>query len=345
MIDRLRNRPGVTVSELALSLDRSERTIYRWLSELSGEIGAPVYFKDGGYYLSDHDESDDLHLTPEELVALRIGLRSPLFNEGSPLRRQAESAWSKIRDASSYDELQAATQLSGNYSAHPTALKTHARADIPQTVEKAIASHHRLRIVYRSQKSNRVKAYSIEPYAMVFRKHSWYLLANSAEHGKVVQFKLVRLREVVDTGEEFEPPTDFSVEDYFGLSWEAWAGGEPTIVRVRFSPKVAAMVAEAKRHPTQRIHAQPDGGIIFEATVAGIEEIAIWIMGFGKEAEALEPVELRELVRDHALGMVEIYRPRPVALPCRETEGDESGSTLLSQVERQAASTAHGSGE
>lgn len=307
MIDLLRKRPGVSVPELAKSLDRSERTIYRWLSELSGEIGAPVYFKDGGYHLSDRCETERLRCTPEELVALRTALQSPIFGEGSPLRRQAESAWRKIRDATTFEELGASRAISEAYSVHPTVPHGHLVPGISRTIEEAITQHHRLRIVYRSQKSNRVKNYIIAPYALVFRRHSWYLLAHSEEHGEVAQFKLVRLREAVDTGEEFEPPTDFSAEEHFRLSWEAWAGGEPTPVRVRFSPKVAVMVAEAMRHPTQRIHPQIDGGIIFEATVAGIEEIAIWVMGFGKEAEALEPVELRELVRNHALGMVEMY--------------------------------------
>ncbi len=307
MITLLRNRPGVTVPELASSLDRSERTIYRWLSELSSEIGAPVYFKGGGYYLSDYEESDELRLSPEELVALRIGMRSPMFSEGSPLCRQAESAWLKIRNASAYDELQAAQESSECYSAHPTALKAFTKTDIVDSVENALANHHRVQILYRSQKSNRIKNYVVEPYALVFRKHSWYLLANSVEHGKVVQFKLVRLRECIDTGESFVPPDDFSIEEYFGLSWEAWGDGEPTLVRVRFSPRVAVMVGEVKRHPTQRIHPQADGGIVFEATVAGIDEIAIWIMGYGKDAEVLDPPELRAMVRHHAIGMAAIY--------------------------------------
>lgn len=307
MIDFLRTRPGMNIFELASNLGRSERTIYRWLSELSGDIGAPVLCIDGGYYLDEENRSNALCLTPEELLAIRSGLRSPIFGEGSPLKAQAESAWCKIRDASSAKNLQGAYDLSENYSVHLTVPKSLSQSDITQAIENAISRHHQLIINYRSQKSNQVKSYIIEPYAMVFRRHSWYLLAKSIEHSKVVQFKLLRLREATDTGVEFELPKDFSVDDYFHLSWEAWAGGKPVNVRVRFSPKVAAMVAEAKRHPTQQIHPQIDGGIIFEATVAGIEEIAIWVMGYGKDAEVLEPAEMRAYVREHVMGMAQIY--------------------------------------
>lgn len=307
MIDLLRSRPGIAMDELASSLGRSERTIYRWLSELSGDIGAPVYFSDGGYYLADERASGALQLTCEELLALRTALKSPAFAAGSPLRGSAESAWLKIRDVSPDQDLRLAQNLSGSYDVSVTVPKGFIKPHIPGIIESAIIHRHRLRIVYRSQKSNRVKEYTVDPYALVFRRHSWYLLAHCQEHNRVVQFKLARFRDAANTGVEFELPAGFSVEDYFKFSWEAWAGGEPTDVCVRFSPNVAVMVAETRRHPTQRVHPQIDGGIIFEATVAGIEEIAIWIMGFGKDAEVLAPQQLRDLVRNHALGMAATY--------------------------------------
>ncbi len=318
MIDLLRGRPGIGVSELASHLDRSQRTIYRWLSELTDDIGVPVHFNDGGYYLADGPDCP-APFTPEELLALRTALKSQVFADGSPLRSSAESAWLKIRDASPFERMRLARELSEGYSIHVTVPNGFVEPGLPRAIEAAVADHHRLRIVYRSQKSNRVKNYTIDPYALVFRRHSWYLLANSAEHGKVVQFKLLRIREVTDTGAEFEPPADFSAEDYFRDSWEAWAGGDPVEVRVKFSPKVSVMVAETRRHPSQRIHPQIDGGIIFEATVSGIEEIAIWILGFGKDAEVLEPAELRALIADHAECMAANYAaPRADAMTTRD---------------------------
>lgn len=323
MIDLLRGRPGITVDELASSLGRSERTIYRWLSELSGDIGAPVHCREGGYYLSEQRSLGTLQLTAEELLALRTALKSLPQGDGSSLRGRAESAWLKIRDASPGRDVDMAWELSNGYDVSVTAPQSFVKPHIPQIIESAITHHQRLNIVYRSQNSNRVKQYTVDPYALVFRRHSWYLLAHSQEHGRVVQFKLARFRDAASAGVEFRPPVGFSVDEYFKLSWEAWAGGDPTDVRIRFSPKVAVMVAETRRHSTQRVHPQIDGGIIFEATVAGIEEIAIWIMGFGKDAEVLAPADLRDLVRDHALGMAGIYSEA-------EERGEESCDTPVS---------------
>jgi proteasome accessory factor B len=68
------------------------------------------------------------------------------------------------------------------------------------------------------------------------------------------------------------------------------------------------MIMESKRHPTQVVHIQPDKSVIFEAEVAGIEEIAIWILGYGKEAEALEPESLRDYIIEEVTGAAANYQ-------------------------------------
>jgi len=311
MIALLREQPGLTVPELSKAMRRSERTIYRWLSEVTSALRMRVYCKDGGYYLTEQDLVRRVELTPQELLALCISLRSSPFADNPTVSKAAASAWVKIRDAVPWRDLQMAEGLTDSRSIKVTAPTGDIRPGVVELIEHSIDAHRRLHMVYRSQRSDRVKEYVVDPYAIAFRRHAWYLVGLSREHGKPVQFKLVRVLSARETGESFIPPTDFSVDEFFGLSWEGWAGGEPVRVKVRFSPRVARMVSEVRRHPTQIVHPQEDGGIVFEATVAGVEEIAIWIMGYGKEAEVLEPQTLRDLVLDHARGVAELYSQSP----------------------------------
>lgn len=315
MIDLIRNKPGITISELANSTGRSERTVYRWLSELTVDIQTPAQFKDGGYYIADSPDPIAVDLTPEELLALKISLKSSPFGDGSPIKTNADSAWKKIRDAAPWERLSAARDLAANHSVGVTVTGADANPDIIEAIEDALNTHNRLRVLYRSQKSNEIKEYLVDPYAVVFRRHSWYLLAFSQEHSKVIQMKLARFKGVSKTNTSFQVPEDFSVEEHFRFSWEAWSGGEPTRVRVRFSPRVAKMISETKRHPTQIIHQEPSGSVVFEADVAGIEEIAIWIMGYGKHAEALEPQSLRDYIVEHILGSAENYSVKNICSP------------------------------
>ncbi|MDP8905551.1 MAG: WYL domain-containing protein, partial [Chloroflexota bacterium] len=50
--------------------------------------------------------------------------------------------------------------------------------------------------------------------------------------------------------------------------------------------------AETRWHPSQELEEQADGSLIWRGRVAGLREIRIWILGWGAEAEVLEPPEL-----------------------------------------------------
>lgn len=315
LIELLRARPGVTIDTLASNLGRSPRTVYRWLGELHSEIGISVNCNCGGYYLVEEPSSSSHNLTAEELVAVHAAMCSLTGGGQTPLRSQMESAWLKIKECASGRALEFSRELAGGYDIRFTVTQGSIPAHIPCAIENAISQRKQLHIVYRSQKSNKVKEYTIDPYVLVFRRHSWYMVAYSHEHNKIVMFKLLRFRDACITDVKFEMPRDFSVQDYFKYSWEAWGGGEPTLVRVKFSPEVAEMVAEARRHHTQQVQWQPDGGIIFEATVGGIHEIAIWLLGFGKEAEVIEPQRLRNFICEQAQGMAITYETSDLLMP------------------------------
>jgi proteasome accessory factor B len=296
MIDILRNRPGISISELAMHFGKSERSIYRWLREISTELRLPVRFEDGGYYLASEASDRAVSLTPEELLVLKLSLNSRLFGPGSPLRAHAVAAWAKIRDAAPGLNLDSMSELTSTHSIAVNAPPFEVEPEVAQLIREAIADHRRLRVVYRSQKSDRTKNYVIDPYAMVFRRHSWYVLALCRAREKVVQFRLGRFQSAKATGETFQPPLDFSADAYFRWSWEAWGGGEPTRVMVRFHPRVARMIEETQRHPSQIVRDEPDGSVIFEATVSSIEEFGSWVLGYGGFATVIEPKALRDYV-------------------------------------------------
>lgn len=307
MIDLLRLRPGITIDELAKALNRSERTVYRWLNEISNDLHMPLRFEDGGYHLLNKSVNGHIDLTTHELLALHISLKSSPFIKDSPIKQHAESAWEKIRSAVCSGNVDVLSDLLPRHSITVTDITSEIDPGVIEVLENAVNRRHRVKAVYRSQKSNAVKEYILDPYALVFRRHSWYLLAHSHEHGKVVQFKLLRFRQAQDTGVAFNVPQDFSAEEFFFLSWEAWTGEDSVLVRVHFAPEVAEMIAESRRHPTQCVTMQPDGSIIYEVTVSAVEEIAHWVMGYGKHARVLEPEALREYITDHITAMAGLY--------------------------------------
>ena len=77
---------------------------------------------------------------------------------------------------------------------------------------------------------------------------------------------------------------------------------------VHFAADVAGYIREKTWHQSQTIDAQEDGSIIFKATVAGINEIKHWIMGWGAAAKVLAPESLKKEIAAEADGMLRNYR-------------------------------------
>jgi predicted DNA-binding transcriptional regulator YafY len=64
-------------------------------------------------------------------------------------------------------------------------------------------------------------------------------------------------------------------------------------VVVRFSPAIARYMRVSRWHSSQKKTPKPNGGLLAEFDLAGMEEIMRWILGFGQYAVALEPKNLR----------------------------------------------------
>ena len=110
------------------------------------------------------------------------------------------------------------------------------------------------------------------------------------------------------TNRRFEIPEDFDFEAFtrtaFNMIW-----GETQEVKIRFSASQAPYIRERTWHPSQKIETEPDGSIILTLKVADLGEVKFWLIGFGAEAEVLEPAELRDDVKAECLGVVQRVNP------------------------------------
>jgi predicted DNA-binding transcriptional regulator YafY len=94
--------------------------------------------------------------------------------------------------------------------------------------------------------------------------------------------------------ETFEPPEAGLVEDMFARAWDIIADQQPVEVVLRFAPKVAARVQEARWHPSQRVTVEADGSLLWRATIAGTIEVRLWALQWGDDVEVIAPVSLRD---------------------------------------------------
>lgn len=111
------------------------------------------------------------------------------------------------------------------------------------------------------------------------------------------------------------PPGDAPVqEQYLDKAWGILQGDRVT-VRVVFAALLARYIEERLWHPSQKLRPLPDGRVELTLRVADTLEVRRWILGFGAEAEVLEPETLREALRKEAEEVARQLAPtrRPLA--------------------------------
>jgi len=172
----------------------------------------------------------------------------------------------------------------------------------------AISQRRSVRIVYQSPAENEQITTRLSPYRLLFSRRSWYVIGRSSVHRGTRTFNVGRIRKLEGTEESYQIPRGFSVDRYFRNAWHLIPEkGPDRQVVIRFSKKVAQNVAEVVWHKTQRLQRNPDGTLDFHVTVSGLGEISWWVLGYGDQAEVLQPPELRSIVAGHAARLIQRY--------------------------------------
>jgi proteasome accessory factor B len=177
-----------------------------------------------------------------------------------------------------------------------------------QALLRSIESGRVVRIEYESYTEWERITTKLRPYQLLFSRRSWYVIGRSSLHREVRMFNVARILSIKRLSERFAIPRSFDLDRYLGNAWHLIPGtGRDSHVVVRFRPLVAGNVAEVIWHKTQRTKILPDGSLEFRATVSGLNEICWWILGYGDQAEVLQPARLRRLLAQRAQSMAAMY--------------------------------------
>lgn len=293
----------------------TRRTIFRDLALLR-EAGLTVVNDParGGFSLAGPALLPSTELTLAEALALLVlcgGLEDGERGISEPFAETSRSAARKLLSRLPGRIRDEVGELTGRVTIRDTQLApADDSADAYAAVEEAMRSGTRLRVTYDSVSEGEVIRTLLSPYRLLFMRRAWYVVARSSLHTEVRTFHLGRFVTTEPTKTRFAVPKRFTLARYFG---DAWAFiREPDArhdVAVRFTPKVARNVAGVTWHRKQKLEWPGDGSLVFKTTVEGLNEIVWWVLGYGAEAEVLEPPELREMVADHVRRMGERYGP------------------------------------
>lgn len=288
----------------------SRRTIFRDLDVLR-QAGVPLLFDDdeGFYRIPGTYFLPPTNFTAEEALAVMI-LCAELGENGKlPFCGPAHTAALKLESS-----LPARIRRHLKETTPAVRIKLQPRSPVneqsniyPQLLV-AITKRTAVRITYDSYSDQKVLQTKLSPYRLLFSRHGWYAIGRSSIHREVRTFSVGRIQTLAMLDDQFQIPRGFSIERYLGNAWHLVPErGPDQDVVIRFKPLVARNVSDVVWHKTQQTQLEEDGTLIFQVRVSGLNEISWWILGYGDQAEVLQPDRLRQLVIGRATSLLANY--------------------------------------
>jgi proteasome accessory factor B len=310
LIGLLQAGRGYNVEGLAQACGVSRRTVFRDLETLRLS-GIPLSFDEqqqrycvpGTYYLP------PTNLTPEEALALIVLCHEMGGKSRLPFFGPARSAALKLESTLPARLRQHLRSVADAVEIQPSPSNPmDGQQPVYEQLLAAISSRRSVRIRYESLTEWEEICTRLSPYRLLFSRRSWYVIGRSSLHRSTRTFNVGRIRELKPLDDGFQVPRGFSVERYLGNAWHLIPEpGRDQEVMIRFSKMVAQNVAEVVWHKTQRVEHNADGTLDFRVRVSGLGEISWWILGYGDQAEVLQPPQLRQIVAERAARTAQKY--------------------------------------
>ena len=306
------SRHGKSVGELAADLACHPRTVYRDLEALQ-IAGFPIYADrvDGKNLWSVLDTIKHRIPIPfsfSELMALYFSRDMLKVFQGTFIFESLESLFQKIKTTLPEESLRYLENVGQTLHVGIRPYKEYDRfKEIIRGANDAARERKRVEIAYFAMSRGKESKRKVDPYRIWFFNGTFYMVGYCHLRREVRIFALDRIKMLHQTGESFDVPDDFDLEDFMGQSFGVYRG-ETEKVKIRFSADIAGYIKEKIWHESQKVTSRKDGSLILEAEVAGIDEIRFWVMTWGAGAEVLEPASLRERIQAEAERMLETYR-------------------------------------
>lgn len=336
----LQTHRRLTAGELSARLGVSPRTVQRDMLALS-VAGAPVYAlrgSAGGWSLVEGYHTDLSGLSQSEVQSLTLLTPAKLLDD---LGLRQASTTGLIKLLAGLPDAQRRTAEELRQRVYVDAAGWRATDDAAPTfaiMQEAVWRDLQAQISYQRGDGTAVERI-VEPLGLVAKGRVWYVVASVEGELRTYRASRISAARLLDT--PVTRPLDFDLAAH----WEA-AQAEFTASLPRY--QVVARVS-AERLPFARamwryaqigsVSAPDDAGwVTARVTFENRAEACFCLLGLGGEAEALEPAELRDVLRQRAEQAMERHAPvtqapQPASLAAARL--DERGAVGAAEPHRE----------
>lgn len=287
----LLQKEKVTAPEFAEKYEVSRRTINRDIEDLC-KAGIPIVTTqgvNGGISIYETYKVDKTFFNKKELEAILTGLNG--LNSVTHGHR-----YRSIMDKLSCEKegIVAPKHIWMDLASH----YKNSLAPKIESLQNAIEQRCAVTFTYFKQSGDR--KVTLDPYLVVFQWSNWYVLG--IDH-KTLQFKLYKLNRLWHlecTEQHYDeqelPPEKLMFNDYFKNEIN---------VSICFDATVKHRLIEA--YGLECFTPHGDNQLLFQGSFTNEEYLIQWVLSFGDKAELLEPLTIREAIRNQVHKMMSMY--------------------------------------
>ena len=274
----------------------STRSLRRYLAILA-DAGFPWHFDRPGnaYRFAGGYSLKRLDLSNGELFGL-VALRSLGASIGGAIGSSIDEVTEKLVGT-------AGRSAKARVAAHtPVAFRlSEIRLDEPgerafALLSSAERASRSVQFTYSDKNGNR-SVRTIDPYGFIINAGRVYCIGY--DHGRRDKrtFAVDNVSDPDVLAKTFVKPEGFRIEEYAAGSISGVLhGSETAAVRVRFDPRVAKAAIAARVVAERQVERHDDGSAEITYRVNDVDELVRWILGWGAQAEILDPPAARSRI-------------------------------------------------
>ena len=179
------------------------------------------------------------------------------------------------------------------------------------TIIRAIRDNRKLKVRYQSYKMETEKTFEIDPYFIREFKRRWYLFGHK-DYDKSPEphmYALDRMLEVEVMADTFKMPEDLNPMEWFQPLYgvRKYRDMKREKVLLKVYGKQVKYFRSLPLHSSQEEVETKRGYSIFSYYLAPDYDFKQDVLSFGESVEVIEPMELREAMKEQVLKLSELY--------------------------------------
>jgi hypothetical protein len=179
--------------------------------------------------------------------------------------------------------------------------------------------HHRAVSARYTRFTGASETLRLEPLSIAVHDHQLYVIARGPRR-TLHPYRFARLEsvDVLDDVFRYPPRKAYDPEHVFRDSFGVFLDFPVRTVEIRLGKRWEVYARTHRWHDSQAVNVTADR-VTLKLRVRVCPELEAWILGFGADAEVVQPADLRRRLRDSARAMARTYARRPTGTRARSS--------------------------